>query len=403
MLSNTQPLLNYIRDTDKLQQIRERLRMPTECLSNGIIPDYEWSKKVLGNTYQKVILATNGIEELGRNPDTEFTAIGGSCVLRTKCFFRLKAGFLTDLSTGEKVKISSIRQVADWIKDAISLDQIVETIGSYNGSRYCYISENELWTQKIIQALIPLFGKIDEKDVNYIRKSISISENRRYHIIKKYLELTSKKPIEIVRVIDTDILKDLEDISAQLLGELDISYSLIKEQVSKSLPKSTFATQSELRRYVYYSVLIGTMYTGKYFDLLQKKGYVSTPKGLIIEPWHHGSGELVTKILYELTNRFHPYLQSGINKNIAILVIDCPSNQRLIRYTSSLSIDSVPNIHNYHDFAKKNKKENLKQELWNYIPCAYNDHDLFMADANNDLVERIVQENLQLVFSDVTV
>lgn len=346
MLAPQQHLLNYVRDNTKLQQIREQLKQPSERTYNGTIPSYEWTENVLGNNiYEKIILATPGIEQLGTSKETAFTVLGGSCVLRTKCFHRLKAGFITDMVTGEKKNITSVAQVAEWIENAISLDQIVDIVGPYKGAAYAIISEEYLWLQKIMSALEHLFNrKLTDNEQDMLAAAIQKSEQKKHEMLKKYLAYVTQKEAHVVRIVDADIFDELREARDTLLDALDIKFEQLKE-LYKNIFHTNQKTDDSLYAYLDSVSIIETMYSGLYLNILQKRGYVKTPKGIIIEPWIHARLGNILNI--KKVEKKHMYLYSGIDTNLAFIAMDSASTKGFLRTQSKKSIQIVPNIYNY--------------------------------------------------------
>jgi hypothetical protein len=360
-----QILLENSRDIRKLELIRKKLAEPDGGIYKGTLPPKEWADRYLGDAHNKVILASTGIEKLG-TPQNEFTAIGGWCAIRTKCFKSIAQGWLIDQSTGRKTKITSVSQVADWIENSVSADQIVEAIGIYNGTIYTAISEIKLWTQKVADALkIILKRELNKGEVTALYTALQIGESKRQKATKKYLEYILNKKINLTIVKDEDIFEDLIEGRNLLLKSIGTSLEelveptinrIVKQRKLKNL-KNGNGSRSKMLSYIDKYSIVWFMYTGPYLKLLQKKGYVKTPKGLIIEPWEHSSGhELEAKALFNYkvfgkNNGENNYLvEDSINEDLAIIGIDEVSEYNWQKSKLQKYINEVPNLRNYKSF-----------------------------------------------------
>ncbi len=355
--NNNQTLLKYARDTGKLNSIRARLSRNTGRIFDGSLPNYLWAQKYLGDTYEKVILAPKGIEALGESKDNQFTVLGGWCAIRTKCLRDMGKGILTNPISGKQIQIKSISQVAYWIENAVAADQIIETIGIYNGTNYVAISEESLWTKKIINTLeLYLNRRLNDLEKQQILEAVIIAEKKRYKITKKYIEYVLKKTANLTRIIDTDIYDKLVEGRDELFERMGTTIDdLIEPMITRILKKPDTElqigtkTKEDLLNYINSSSLVWFMYTGSYFDILRKKKYVTTQKGIIIEPWSHAvSNESEAKfnsIFFTHNNSYlHP---NGINEDIAYITIDeaCTFNWKPSK--GYLPLSEVPNINNY--------------------------------------------------------
>jgi len=386
--TNRQELLNFGRNFQKLQFLRNRLKK-SSIFFNGGIPKYEWSKKHLGDTYDKVIIASQGIEKLGETKNTSYTVIGGWCVMRTFCIQKISNGQLIDPISGKPQKIISIQQVSDWIKKAISMDGIVQAIGIYNGKEYVAISEVQLWFMKICNTLeMCLERNLNEKEKETVYKSIEFAEKKRYKITKKYIEYVSGKNINLVRIVDKDIFKELVIARDALFNKVGITINDLAKPLLTRLLKTSddelsinIKTKKALIQYIDTSSIVWLMYTGYYVKLLQKHNYIKTPYVIIIEPFspihNNESRVLFNHLVYSGENAY--LNKKGINNNLAYIAISESSSYNFNKSTSYLNISQVPNINNYKMFINLLKKDKSINELdlsineafqlgFNYLP-----------------------------------
>ncbi|MDO8610447.1 MAG: hypothetical protein Q7R95_07910 [bacterium] len=358
-----QKLLNNSRDPIKLQAIRAKLCLPNGGIFQGRIPGIKWSKENIGQTYYKTIMASRGIENLKLGT---YTVLGGWCALRTKCINDLSKGILTDLSTGQLMKFKSVKEVTNWITNAVSADQITESIGIYNGTSYASISEEYLWTQKAAQILKKYLNRnLTSQEQENIRRSIHISDDKRYKITKKYIEFVLNKKIDFTKIVDIDILPDLIDSRDRFLDSIhtslkDLATIIIKEILDHKKINGEYNKEFKIiykRLFDYlnnYSVIL-FMYTGYYLDILKRKGYVKSPKAIIMEPYSHVlSNEFEAefkRIIFSTNNGKNNYLiKNGANEDLGIIVIDDVCNYSHRRVKKYQSIHEIPNIQNYHNF-----------------------------------------------------
>ena len=375
LINDSQTLLNNARDLGKLIKIRTRLSQPKGGIFEGVIPEKKWADKILGETFNKVILASKGIESLSSLSD--ITVLGGWCAIRTKCMKTLSLGKLTNPQTGIEKKYSNISEVCNWIKTTISLDQIVESVGIYNGKNYALISEECLWAEKIINTVeLHLKRMLTDKEKSMIKNSLITAEMRRYKITKKYIEFIQKEKINITLIKDHDILNDLQIERNKLLKKVGTTVRKLTEPILKRTKleskdigklKKTSILQNISNHIERYS-LVWFMYTGPYLNILKKYNYIKTNKAIIIEPWLHiYDNEAQAVFNYQVFGKNfgeNNHLKRGsLNKDIAIIGIDEPSEFNWERTNSNKSISTIPNVVNYKHFFKKNLVQNSLKEL----------------------------------------
>ena len=355
-----QKLLNNSRDTLKIEIIRSKLCLPKGGLYKGCLPKYKWSEENIGQTYYKTILASKGIENMKFGT---YTVLGGWCSLRTKCVNDLSKGIFTDPKTGFIQKYKNVDEVADWIAHAISVDQIIESIGMYNGDSYAAISEEYLWSEKVIRIVQKYFSrKLLNSEQDKIRQSIRISDDRRYQITKKYIELVQNKKITLTKIIDSDIFSELVLARDKMLNDFNISLVDLGRQLTtnRGLLKNKNKNdkkeiQEDINFYINNYIIVMLMYTGYYLEILRAKGYVKTAKAIVIEPYAHVQsnefeGEFKGAVFSSDKGKNNYHIKGGINENIGFIAMDDVSTYACKRVKLIKSIFNVPNIKNYNKF-----------------------------------------------------
>ncbi len=292
---------------------------------------------------ERIIGTSKGIDKLEIN---NITAIGGWCAIRTADYERLKQGVVPNPLTGEVLKYNSPRDVAEWIEQAISIDQIIEAIGIYSGQNYAAISEEKLWGDRVKQTVAnKLRRSLTNKEKVEIDIALDTAETRRYEFTQRYIDYITQRKNNLIRFVDGDIWQDLVRVRNEMLkiAKIDLNKLL------KMFPE-------EIASIPGYSIVWG-MYTGPYLALLKSKGYVSTSKGVIIEPYTHALSETRSKAYindqifgYQTNNYLVP---KGVNKDLGFAAfIDAvsPKGERLGRI---ITLDGLPNFQNYQDFLKR--------------------------------------------------
>lgn len=365
LYSDKQVLLNNSRNPIRLKKIREKLCLSNGGLFEGQLPDYEWAIENLGEQFNKVILASKNIEKLCLG---SYTVLGGWCVLRTKCMQDLRSGIITDPKTGEKKQYETIEEVCQWLEKAIALDQIIETVGSYNGDLYVAISEEHLWSEKIIKAVAKkLNKKFTAHESEQIVKAIRFSEEKRARATEKYLSFVKGKKIRITKVRDSLIFQDLVKARNDLYNHFGITNEkllqpVIKRRLSRDLEQSQDQITDLFIHMDRYSLVL-LMYTGYYLNILKEKGYVKTENAIIIEPYSHTrsneSDSEFRRILLSEEKGAHNYLvKGGINEHLGFIVLDEISDYGLHKFSKLKTIAEVPNIKNYFEHLKSISESN---------------------------------------------
>lgn len=296
--------------------------------------------EMLGEFAPKVIIASS--------PENPFTLIpeqiavaGGWCALRTKDIEALgNKGIIMNPQSGVIEQVKSVDQVATWVKQAVSFDQIVESIGAVEASEYASISERRLWSQRLIQKLEVIFNKkLSPDEQQKIEQSVENAEQTRSSITEKYLQyVTGKNGITFQRVVDDDIWEDLNRARDEML----LIAGLSLEKLQRSFPDQASSIPT--------SSLVWAMYSEPYFDMLRQKGVIKSKKVFIVEPAMHATVESLPET--ELAQRIYRdkgvYLDpSGFNSDTGFIAyIECV-NERGKNVRKEQLVGEVPNIMNW--------------------------------------------------------
>jgi hypothetical protein len=336
-------LLTNLVGESKVNSMIAKMRKPGGRLVGGIEADVvsPTIDRQFGQFGERVLFVSRGTEKL----DTEqTTALGGWCALRTEDVSRMQQGRLTDPATGEVRRYTSVPEVADWITRAISIDQCIEAIGIYTGNNYAAISEEQLWGDRVKGIVANQFGRaLTAAEAAQVEGAMQAAELRRYEYTKRYITLVSGQEPNLKRVVDGEISGDLQQVRDEMLDTAGISMEKLKGQFPNDLSIDNYS-------------LVWGMYTGPYLTMLRNRGYVQTPKGLLVEPWMHAVSETEAKT--EVNDRFfgnraNDYLVAGgINQDLGFAAysdVMLPNGDRM---RSSLPISAVPNQENYSAFVQ---------------------------------------------------
>ncbi len=351
-----QNLLQYAREQSKLQYIRKNLAKPNGGIFNGVIPDEKWALSKLGDTFNKTILASKGVEKI-----ESFTALGGWCALRTKCMKQISSGHFCDLESESMKSIHDKNHFYSWLKNAVSLDQIVESIGIHSGSEYTAISEQKLWAEKLYNNLIR-YQNITTKQTELYQRifdSIAIAEEKRFKITKRYVEYIGQKEVNFTQVRDYDIFEELIEARDQLLTLSNTSITELSKKILLNRTKNpTPKIYKDVSEYVSNYSIVWFMYTGLYLDILKRNKYVNTDYALILEPWSHAkSNEAEAEFNFRVfgaDNGKNNYLvEGGSNEKIGFVALDEVSRFNWKKIKVEDNINTVPNYLNYKEFFDK--------------------------------------------------
>lgn len=302
-------------------------------------PMEDFIQRQFGDFGVKILGVSDGAENLAPQ---DITVIGGWCAIRTADMLQLQQGVITTPTLGIAIEYRSVDQVADWIKQAISIDQIVEAIGIYNGTNYAAISEEKLWGDRVKSAVeSSLRRRLNLVETGQLEVAMEIAELARFKFTKRYIEYIQGGTISLSRVVDRDIYTGLVAVRDEMLKTARVSLGGLLDRYPQE------------RTTAGYSIVWG-MYTGPYLALLQERGYVSTPKGLIVEPWMHAISEtrsrrMVNQNIFERGK--NPYLaQSSANQNLGFVAYADVMLGMGERVRQTIPISGVPNQQNYKEF-----------------------------------------------------
>lgn len=338
-------LINNAYDSLAVTRMKSMIRAPYRGIVNSSLdtPMESWISSNLGEFGVKVIGVSDGAENLERQ---DITALGGWCAVRTKDLSGIaENGTIFNPSTGKESAFSSTAEITDWIKRAVSIDQVVDSIGMYLGDNYAAISEEKLWSDRLIGVIEKrLKRQLSGLEKQEVEDAMQEAEKMRFEYTKRYLQFASGRDINLTRVVDRDIFDGLLEVRDEMLDTAGLPFPVFK----RIYPNE--GTQN-------YSIVWG-MYTGLYFDLLKRSGYVTTPKGIIIEPWWHAFNEnndakidVNSKIFGFGSNLYLG--NAGINKNLGYIAFTDVMDGKGDRYRSGYSINEVPNKENYKSFLEK--------------------------------------------------
>lgn len=336
-------LLENLIGRSKIDTIQRSIQ-PSEggIVSSSMNKDIEaWIDQRFGQFGAKIVGVSDGAETLGPQ---EITAIGGWCAIRTADLMQLQQGMVVDPKTGLSRPYKEPAMVADWIPRAVSIDQIVETIGIYNGKNYVAISEEKLWGDRVKATVKETMGRrLTAVEKVQLEDATQVAETIRYECTKRYLEYVTGQDVNLMRVVDKDIYGDLVEVRNAMLDVAGISlYDLITQYPKEQTLKG-------------YSIVWG-MYTGPYLAMLKSKGYVQTQKGLIVEPWMHAVSETRAKRRVNqrvFDNNRNPYLKPGANQDLGYVAYADVMMLNGQRVRQTKPINGVPNKENYQAFIEQ--------------------------------------------------
>lgn len=333
-------LINTAFDTKAVTRMKSMIQAPTRgIISSSLNPAIEeWIPRSLGTFGNKVVGVSDGAELLDVS---NITALGGWCAIRSNDFKRLNdSGTVFDPDTGVETKIKEVEAIADWITRAVSIDQVVDAIGMFQGKRYVAISEEKLWSERTINTVEEQLKRpLTSSEKDTISNAVAVAEQLRYQYTNRYLKYATGEDATLTRVVDQDIFSELKEVRDQMLEVAELPLQEFKQRFPDGRSES-------------YSIVWG-MYTGPYLDLLKKKGYVADQKAIILEPWWHAFNEnnpAKTEVNERVFSR-NPYLASeGINKNIGYVAYADAMDNVSDRYRNIYPISAVPNRENYQKF-----------------------------------------------------
>lgn len=321
-------------------ELARRGHLPNGLSITELSGDIDRFSALLGDFAPRVIMASNPNNPTCLLPE-QVAVAGGWCALRTKDVINLsQQGIIADPYSGTLKEVRSVDQVADWIRNAVSFDQIVESIGAVNAAERIVISEQRLWTERVITKLSVIFGRplsLDERAT--IRDSIESSEKKRATMTERYLKIaTGKENLNFRQIVDGNIWQDLKYARADMLSRVGLSAKKLQVMFpddAESIPASA---------------IVWTMYSEPYFDVLRNKGKVSKKTVFVVEPSIHTyadtrpGNEVVQRIYQDKGKYFDP---KGMNANTGFIAfMECITPNGL-NVRKNLTMGEVPNIANW--------------------------------------------------------
>lgn len=351
-----QLILEYSKDKDKLNKIRMELSHKNGKFFNDSVMFNKEIEEFLGDGYEKTISISRNLLD-DKLSLQDITALGGWCAVRTKCLTLMSQGIL--MGPMGDVWDYSLENLHTLLQECVGGDQIIDSVGFYNGDKYALISEQFLWSRKVISAYFQATGKVLNKlEQQKIVDSIGIGENKRYLATKKYLEFIKQRKIDLVKFTDLEIWDDLVAARDALLKEISIDMQdlvrpFVENRLNKSHKNDIFVL-NDMEKFVSDYSLVWTMYTGKYLEILKKRGIIDTNNALIIEPWTHArsnEGQIALNEYIAKSSPYNLYMDNrGINKNLGFVSIIESSLYNFKSTRVFKLINEIPNNKNYESF-----------------------------------------------------
>ncbi len=323
----------------RLDQAR-RGHLPSGLSLAELYGEEERFAAVLGEFAPRVLIVSDPSNPLSLVPE-QIAVAGGWCALRTKDVANLsQQGVIMDPQTGALQTVRNVDQVACWIQQSVTFDQIVESIGAPNASEYAVISEKRLWTERLVAKTGAIVGrKLNQKEQDALEQAVDISEKVRAEMTKRYLQIvTGNENIIFTRVVDEDIWKDLRLAQAEMLSYVGLSIAKLQAMFPKDA--ETIKT----------SAMVWAMYSQPYFQVLRDKGLLEKQTVFVVEPSLHTfadtapGNEVVQRIYQEQARYFDP---KGMNKDTGFIAfIECVTPEGL-NVRKNLAVGEVPNIVNW--------------------------------------------------------
>jgi len=403
-------LLEYFRDGIRLSRIQYDLT------SQDTSKTYQGKTKISNNITE--LLGHNSFRCISHTGDfdkikldlNDITAIGGWCAIRTKDLNNIKNNLLENPLTGEHYRFSTVKEVCEWVKITQTLDQITEAVGVYQGNNYTIISERKLWATKLEKTLEKCFGRsLSQKELQSVYDAIVISEERKYIITQRYLDLSTGRKNSIRRIIDEDHLEEMEK-NKNILLETHKVYveDLMKPLMERKKPSSENRQreEAELINYITEYTKVWYFFTGDYLEnILKKYGYVDTTRAVLINPWQYAANY---EILFEQTlnkiilNGDTRYLKPNtVNENIAFIACISAEDRSFKSYKSHRKASSIPNTLNFKGYQSALREDMIKLNTTFLSDNQFfGDIFNFSQDSNSiRLLNEVVMENLE--FSQV--
>lgn len=322
-------------------------------------------QELLGRFAPAVILATDPQTSL--IPE-QLVIAGGWCALRTCEVNNLQQGLIVNPETALPEKITSAGQVANWIQQAVSFDQVTEAIAPLNQGEMMAISEVKLWSQRICQKLNNILGQsLSSGEKERIFDAVETADQTRFKLTQRYITYVTNSPRgqSLKRLPDYQIWRELTTARDELLllGELSLNKLARMYNASPALLEPLS--------------LVWAMYSEPYFRNLRQSGLINGHVYLIAEPAEHAQATSATeayfinKIYQDLGVYFERY---GINHKTGYAAFIGCLDSRGQNARRSLNLGSIPNLANWQQLlsqgtltAENNLTLNLRENqllLW---------------------------------------
>lgn len=297
-----------------------------------------WTR-ILGDEFsRRVLLLTDPNPGISFKPG-QLVISGGFCAMRTADTRFIDDGLTIDPRTGNTSPITDVGQVARFVKESITFDQLAEAIGAPNHPQLEYVamSESRLWSEKIVNKLVHRGMRLVPDDKDLISEAVEQAEVARHRMTGRYLQrLTGNADLNLVRVPDYEIFDDLERARDDLLSRANVR------------PRDIFYKHESGE---FNSItLVWSMFSQTYFDLLKAKGYVSPERDtfLMVVPITHAWAD--TRTATDLAGRVQQkagiYFREGINDRTGLVAYpECTTSKRSVRRL--LNCSEVPSISNW--------------------------------------------------------
>jgi len=352
----------------KLIKIRDNITGKGGRLKNGNTLVEQPTKELFEKTHNQIICVPKNFNNwILKTPYPTITTFGGICVLRTyeNRTLSLKSK-LIDTKTGKHITPNNLKTFIKWIETNISLDQITSAILPNQTNNYILYTEETLWSKK----LISYFEKINNTKLNsqqkqLIFKACQNTEKKKFKLVKKYLQHISDKNIKIEHITDTSIMNILIKARNTLFKKTNITIDNITNEVISNLSKP-INNRKQIYNHLEQYTLVWTLFTGIFWDLMYKNRLIKTKNILITAPWslttpNKPDGKsFFNDVVFSSNNQ---YLETGINKNIALIATQEPSTFNHKTYTTNKPINEVINILNWKDKIEEYKKATVTLNL----------------------------------------
>ena len=297
----------------------------------------QW-QELLGRFAPAVILTTDPQTSL---VPEQLVIAGGWCALRTSEVNNLQQGLIVNPETALPEKIISVAQVANWIQQAVSFDQITESIAPLNIGEMMAISEVKLWSDRICQKLNNILGQsLSPGEKEQIFDAVETADQTRFKLSQRYIDYVtnSSRGQSLKRLPDYQIFKELTAARDELLQSGNLSLNKLSKMYDTS--PAWLGSLS----------LVWAMYSQPYFRNLRQSGFIKGNTYLVAEPAEHAQAASATEAYF--INKIYQNLgiyfdRQGINSNTGYAAFIGCLDERGQNARRSLNLSSIPNLANW--------------------------------------------------------